>query len=94
MREWQSISSAPRDGTPIEARIVGYSRAARAVISWREGFEAEDAADIGAWVWMLETRKPPTSWTDGVCWSSNEDGKPSTRPTHWRPISPPSSDKQ
>ena len=94
MSEWFDISTAPRDGTPIKARIVGYSRAAPAVISWRESFLTEKGDDTGAWVWELETSRPPASWTDGVCWARNEDDKPSSRPTHWRPIIPPSADKQ
>lgn len=26
------------------------------------------------------------TWTDGVCWDVNEDGVPSTKPTHWKPL--------
>lgn len=88
MTDWQDISTAPRDGTPIEARIVGYSRAAQAVISWQNGFINGKDQDCGAWCWELKTSRPPASWTDGVCWESNHNHKPSTRPTHWRPIDP------
>lgn len=28
--------------------------------------------------------KCPACWTDGVCWGSNEDNKPSRQPVAWR----------
>lgn len=83
MTEWHDISSAPRDGTPIQAEIPGYGQ--DNVISWQSGFYDSDEQPCGAWV-FVEEREPPGCWTDGVCWDVNEDLMPSVKPTKWRPL--------
>ena len=80
---WQDISTAPQDGTPIQAEIPGYG--SDNIISWHRGFIGENSNDCGTWV-CVEEQEPPICWTDGVCWSQNEDGVPSVRPTRWKPL--------
>lgn len=45
----------------------------------------EDGTAEGCWGWteVEENSGAPEDWHDGVCWASNEDGKPSTRPIGW-----------
>lgn len=85
MGDWQDISTAPRDGTPVLARIPGHGE--DNVIAWLDGFIG-DSGDCGAWG-FVEDQEAPDCWTDGVCWDTNEDGKPSARPTHWMPLPEP-----
>lgn len=87
MGDWQPISTAPRDGTAIQARIPGHG--SDNVIAWYPGLMDEDGNDCCAWTFVLEEREPPDCWTDGWCWESNEDGVPSVRPTEWKPLPPP-----
>lgn len=72
---WQPMSSAPRDGTEIQAIIPGHGQ--DNVIAYRGGFE------YFAWQFTRD-QEPPDDWTDGVCWMENEDGKPSTQPIAWK----------
>lgn len=81
---WQSMETAPRDGTPIQAEIPG--NGSDYVIGWTEGFEGASGT-VGAWV-ILEDQEPPACWTDGVCWERNEDEKPSVLPARWKPLPP------
>ena len=85
MSEWQDISTAPKDGTIIRARIPGHGD--DNLIAWHDGFMAEDDEPCGAWEWM-EEGDPPECWTDGVCWQANERGEQSVLPTHWLPAKP------
>lgn len=78
---WQDIATAPRDGRPFQARIEGYGD--DNIISWQWGLRDDEDRDCGGWAYM--EGEPPQCWTDGWCWASNEDGKPSARPTHWLP---------
>ena len=82
--EYQTIDSAPRDGTAIQARVPGYGD--DYVIAWAVGFENEDGGDCGTWAIFEEGEDYPDDWTDGVCWDSNAAEMPSTRPTHWKPL--------
>jgi len=86
---WQPMDTAPRDGTPIEARIPGERRPR--IISW-EILEGGDEYGDG-WVcgWTIDPSDPdddrhPRSWTDGICWARNADGRPSLQPKGWRRI--------
>ncbi len=81
MSDWQDIETAPRDGTPIQAEIPGHGQ--DNVIAWQGGFYDSDDKPCGAWVFM-EDREPPGCWTDGVCWTVNEDLVPSVKPTRWK----------
>ena len=83
MSDWQPIETAPKDGTPIQAHIPGHGD--KNIIAWSFGFEDETGEDCAAW-FIYDDKKPPKSWTDGVCWASNDDEKPSIKPTHWRPL--------
>lgn len=82
MQDWQDIKTAPRDGTEIQARIPGHGD--DNLICWvADGLENE-AGPCGAWAFTTD-QEPPDDWTDGWCWGVNEDGVPSTWPTHWKP---------
>lgn len=82
--DWQPIETAPRDGTWIQARIPGHG--SDNVIAWVGGLLNDKGEERGGWGYM-EDGEPPDDWTDGVCWETNEDGLPSTNPTHWKPLS-------
>jgi hypothetical protein len=80
--DWQDISTAPRDGTHIQAEIPG--NGSDNVIFWMNGFLNSDDKDCGGWAFANEFQEPPDCWTDGVCWEVNEDGVPSVKPTRWK----------
>lgn len=79
---WQPIKTAPTDGTPIQAKIPGHG--SDNIIAMHFGFVDDEDRESAAWVY-LEEGEAPDSWTDGVCWASNDVGKPSVQPTHWKP---------
>jgi hypothetical protein len=83
MTEWQPIDTAPRDGTPIQARIPGHGE--DNVIAWHAGLVDADGRECAAWNYM-DDREPPACWTDGICWVANDEGKPSVLPTHWKTL--------
>lgn len=80
--DWQPIETAPKDGTPIQAKIPGHG--ADNLIAFVGGLIDKDGRDRSAWQFVTD-QEPPDDWTDGVCWDVNEDGVPSTKPTHWKP---------
>ncbi len=81
--DWQPIETAPKDGTNIQAEIPGHG--SDNVIAWQWGFVNGDGEGCGGWCFM-EDQEPPDSWTDGVCWEENEDGRHSVPPTRWKPL--------
>lgn len=83
MAEWQPIDTAPRDGTAIQARIPG--NGSDNIIAWTDGLINSDGGFCGGWG-FVEDQEPPDDWTDGICWAVNEDHKPSTQPTEWKPL--------
>ena len=86
MTDWHKMSTAPRDGRPIQAKIPG--NGSDNIIAWHDGFLNDKDEDCGGWCFM-EDQEPPDCWTDGVCWGENEDGVRSVAPTHWAKIEPP-----
>lgn len=82
MGSWLDIKDAPRDGTVIRSKIPGYGSDNR--IAWHYGFVGSDDGEAGAWVWVDQSREPPPSWCDGVCWAVNSHNEPSVWPTHWK----------
>jgi hypothetical protein len=80
---WEPIETAPKDGTPIQAKIPG--NGSDNVIFWMCGLLDADENDCGGWAFAHEEQEPPDCWTDGVCWEVNGDGVPSVKPTHWKP---------
>ncbi|MDO6966932.1 hypothetical protein [Rhizobium alvei] len=87
---WQPIETAPRDGTPIQAKIPGYG--SDYVIAWTHGFFDEDGNNCCCWV-IVEDQEPPDCWHDGVCWGSNADGIASIKPSEWKPLPPNKGDE-
>ena len=83
---WRPIESAPKDGTAFQAIIPGHGT--DNVLRWAGGLLDSDGNDCGTWVFDSD-QEPPNDWTDGWCWEVNEDGVPSTHPTHWMPLPPP-----
>jgi hypothetical protein len=81
MSEWQSIETAPKDGTPFQAKIPRHG--SDNIIAWQGGLLDTDNRSCGGWT-FVEDQEPPDSWTDGICWAVNEDGEPSVQPTHWK----------
>jgi len=84
MSEWQDISTAPKDGTWIQARIPGHGF--DNIIFWMGGLLDCGSNECGGWAFATEDQEPPDCWTDGICWASNEDGNQSIEPTHWKPL--------
>lgn len=77
------IATAPRDGTPIRARIPG--RGDDNLIAWHADCLENSAGEpCGAWAFVTD-QEPPDCWSDGYCWEVNEDGGRSAWPTHWAP---------
>lgn len=86
MSAWQTIETAPKDGAPFQAKIPGHG--SDNVIGWTDGLIDSDEQPCGGWTFMAE-QEPPESWTDGICWTVNEDGIASVAPTHWMPLPEP-----
>lgn len=73
---------APRDGTPIQARIPGHGE--DNIIAWVGDLLDSDGKDCGSWAFVTD-QEPPDCWTDGYCWEVNEDGVRSMQPIAWKP---------
>mgnify|MGYP006921342566 CR=1 FL=1 len=86
MGEWQDISTAPKDGTAIQAKIPG--NGSDNIIAWYGGLLNSDNEPCGGWS-FVEDQEPPDCWTDGICWEVNESGVASVKPTHWMPLPTP-----
>jgi len=83
-RAWQSIDSAPRDGSTIELRIPKH----RPILAyWNGGLVDSGREDCAGW-FAAKEGEHPEDWSAGICWLVNEGGKPSTHPTGWRPKPP------
>lgn len=82
MAEFRPISTAPRDGTPIQVKIPGHG--SDNIVAWFNGLLDNGGGDCGGWNWVGDN-EPPDCWTDGICWEVNEDGKRSAHPTEWKP---------
>ena len=77
------IATAPKDGTHIQVRIPNHG--SDNIVAWVQGFANTNGEKCGAWAFMLD-QEPPPCWTDGVCWSSNENGEESIAPIEWKPL--------
>lgn len=82
MSAWQTIDSAPRDGTEIILR-KGDRVTAGAWIEWSKS-EAEFHGSTGAYLGQVE-------YDSGASWLSWDGGfRDDDEPTHWQPLpSPP-----
>jgi hypothetical protein len=78
--EWMPIETANKYASSIRLRLAsgieldGF---------WHDQLIDDHGRDCGAWAAVGE--EYPASWTDGICWTSNEDCVPSDPPTHWKP---------
>lgn len=73
------IDTAPLDGTPVEVKTAGGFTFKAAFQD--HGFMNELEEECGCWV--AEGEGEPECWTDGVCWESNADERPSDPPIGW-----------
>ena len=74
---WFPMETAPRDGTPIQAKIPG--NGSDNIIRWM--------CIDDYWTWaMVEDQDWPDSWDDGICWASNSSEQPSVLPVSWKPL--------
>lgn len=80
---WQTMDTAPRDGSAIQAEIGTFG--SDYIIAWTGGYYDSNQDPCSCWN-IVDDQEPPPDWTDGVCWSVNEDGVPSTPPTRWKPL--------
>ena len=81
---WQSMDTATRDGTDIQAEIPG--NGSDNVIAWQVDAFLDDAEEtVGGWAFTTD-QEPPDCWTDGICWAQNENGVASVQPTRWKPL--------
>jgi hypothetical protein len=80
---WQSMSTAPRDGTAIQVEIPG--NGSDLIIAWFDDFIDGKGNPCGGWA-FVEDQEPPACWTDGVCWESNADDQPSIQPARWKAL--------
>ena len=83
--DWQDMSTAPQDGTWIQAEIPDHG--SDNVIFWMDDTVIDSNDNpCGCWAFVHEEQEPPACWTDGICWEVNEDLKPSVKPTRWKPL--------
>lgn len=83
MTDWQSMETAPMDGTAFQARVPGHG--SDFIIARVDGLLGMDGEDCSSWA-VVEDQEPPDDWCDGVCWASNSEGNPSTPPDAWKPL--------
>ena len=76
---WRAIDEAPFD-TPVEV-LVGR----RVIVAELRADHTVDADDNSVSQWVCVEGKHPPCWSDGACWASNAELKPSLPPTAWRP---------
>lgn len=78
---WRDPNEAPYD-TPVRVRVGGMTFGAilRCDASLDEGEHPCDQ-----WQAAVEGEHPPC-WSDGACWSSNDEGMPSRQPEAWQAI--------
>ena len=75
----------PMDTVPLDGRVIrlhmpdGMSFLAKPV----DGLIGDDMEDCWCWGTADEDQPCPEDWDDGICWGSNADGVPSTRPIGW-----------
>ena len=78
---WRDIASAPRDNSHVIVRTA----LGRVFSAFMGTPVVGESGDDLAWTAADEGIHPPC-WTDGICWSSNEDEEPSDPPVAWLPI--------
>lgn len=86
MSAWRPISGIPdiaKDGRMVRLRAGGREFDASREVGFMDG----DMKDCAAWCARNEY-EAPASWTDGVCWEVNEDGRRSVQPTYFAEVKP------
>jgi hypothetical protein len=80
---WKGIESAPYDQEVI-VRVYGMTFHAKLLADVSMD---EDGQPCDQWQATRDGEYPPC-WSEGGCWSSNENGDPSMQPDAWRPAAP------
>jgi len=76
----QPMDSVPTD-KPVRLHLPGGLSFPACLLP----FEGDDRT---VWGWVcLDEGQAPDDWTEGVCWSVNENGNPSTQPIGWSTLS-------
>ncbi len=83
MTDWQPMTTAPRNGTAIQARIPGHG--SDFIIGPGDDLLDSKGNPCGGWH-IVEDQEPPDCWTEGVCWEQNEDGVRSVPPSEWKAL--------
>lgn len=79
---WDGLTTAPSHTAVMVETESGY----RFPALWDpQGAVDSNEEGCGCWVAAIEGFHPPC-WTDGQCWSVNEDEKASDWPVRWRPL--------
>lgn len=79
---WQTLASAPVH-TPV---MVETEKGYRFPAQWDpQGAVGSNEEVCGCWLAAVEGFHPPC-WTDGQCWSVNENDEPSDWPVKWRSL--------
>ena len=79
--DWRGTGTAPFN-TPVEIKAGSMTFLARLL---HETSMDEDMRPCDQWVAKNHGEHPPC-WTDGACWSSNENDDRSLQPEAWRHI--------
>ena len=84
MSEWQPIETAPYE-VAVEVKLdSGKEMEAALMQHW-----VMDSDNLHCDQWVATGDTFPPCWTDGACWSVNEDGVPSDHPVMWRDTQEP-----
>jgi len=78
--EWNETDRAPYD-TPVEVRTLDGKKFRARLL--RDASMTEDEKPCDQWQ-AEEGEEYPPCWSDGSCWSSNEDGNVSDPVVAWR----------
>lgn len=80
--EWQQMKTAPRDKTTV--LVCTFSGYVFPAFYDPTGSVDENEEVCGIWCAKYEGFHPPC-WSEGQCWTSNEDEIMSEQPLYWRP---------
>ena len=73
------MKTAPQDRS-IEVKLADGTTG---MVCWINGLMDSNGNDCGGWGWIDEVTTPD-SWTDCICWESNDALERSVQPVRWR----------